>query len=172
MKRIELVFTKSKKFFPIFSWALMLYTKKPYSHIARKLYTSHEYPSYFQASEGKVNYEYEPFFLKKNQVISKLAFLVPEVFYEEMAKRSWEQAGSPYGTLQNLGTLLVDVLKNFNILVKNPIEKGKVCSELIYTTILKPMFPDLEYDENSIKPHHIEQIIHKKALEGKLTLID
>lgn len=162
-KNIEIVFTRSKKTLPIFSWAIMLYTGKKYSHVARKLQTRiSEQPSYFQASEGKVNYEHEKWFSKENEIVKSYNITVPDSVYANMAKKSWELAGQNYGYMQNIGIVLCDMLKLIGIRAKNPWKKGINCSELIYTTILLPLFPDLKYRPDLIKPHEIEDIIINK----------
>lgn len=163
MRQIEIVFTKSKVKMPIFSWAIMLWTGKPYSHVARKLKTPWaKKSSYFQANEGKVNYEYEDWFLKEHKIIKSYTINVPDAVHDAMGKRSWQLAGQNYGLLQNIGIVLVDIAKIFNVKIKNPWKKGVNCSELMYRTIFQPMFPDLEYDPETIKPHEIEDIILDK----------
>ena len=166
MKEIELVFTKSKKKFPIFSWLIRLWTWKPYSHVARKLYISFlDEPCYFQANDSKVNWEYHTHFTKNHKVVKRARFLVTNKEYLELNKLCWKQIGDDYGILQNLGIALVDILKLFKVEIKNPWKRGQNCSEVIYRIILLPRHPELNYDADTIKPHHIERILKNKNYE-------
>jgi len=63
MPYLDIVTTKSKKNFAFFSWLIMWWTKKDISHVARKATIGGEV-MYYQASEGKVNYEHSRFFNK------------------------------------------------------------------------------------------------------------
>lgn len=166
MREIEIVFTKSKKFFPIFSWAIMLWTGKSYSHVARKMKISFlDKPNYFQASEGKVNWEYEDYFSKKHKIVKTIKFEVTDAEYKSFNKSCWEQIGDEYGLLQNLGIVFVDIASFFGIKLNNPLKKGQNCSEVLYRVIFKPKFSDLDYNPDVIKPHHIEEILTTKYRE-------
>jgi len=160
VKKLKIVFTKSKKRMPFLSWGIMLWTWKPYSHVALETNISWlEKPMYFQASDGAVNYEYQTHFDKKHEIITKYELEVPETLYYKMGKARLQHAGEKYGMLQNVGIFVTDILNLVNIKIDNPWKKGKNCSELIYEVILKEMYPDLKYDSQKIKPHHIEDIL-------------
>lgn len=160
MRIVSVVFTKSKKRFPIFGWLIRLWTWKPYSHVALEVDMGWAGGKmYFQASEGKVNYEFETHFFKENEIVKKYEIQVPEDVYKDLAKERIRTAGENYGFLQNLGIAYVDVARIFGFNPKNPWKKGKNCSELIYKSVLKPLYPYLDFDSQLIKPHHIEKII-------------
>lgn len=162
MKEIEIIFTKSKKFFPIFSWAIRLWTWKPYSHVARKMKISFlDKPNYFHATEGTVKWEYEDHFSKKHEVVLSRKFTVTLEEFKAFNKLCWEQVGDSYGLLQNIGIALVDILKCLGIKIDNPWKNGQNCSEVLYRTILKPRHPELNYNPDTIKPHHIDEIWKK-----------
>lgn len=160
MREIEIVFTKSKKCFPFFSWLIRLWTWKPYSHVARKMQISFlNKPNYFQANEGKVNWEYEDHFAKKHEVVKTMKFSVTEKERARFNKACWEQVGAKYGFMQNVGIVLVDIANIFGLDISNPWKEGMNCSEVLYRTILKPKFGDMGYRPDTIKPHHIEKIL-------------
>jgi hypothetical protein len=162
MKEIEIVFTRSKKRFPIGSWLIRLWTWKPYSHVARKMQIGFlDKPNYFQANEGKVNWEYQDHFEKKHKVVKTMKFQCSEKQHRLFNKTCWEQVGDSYGTMQNIGIFLVDIASFFGIKMTNPWKKGMNCSEVLYRTILKPKFGDMGYNPDTIKPHHIEKILEK-----------
>lgn len=159
MKEIEVVFTKSKKWLPLVSWLIRLYTWKPYSHVAG----SHEIRNwgkrYYQASEGRVNYEYETFFHKKHEIVKSYKIKVNEALERESKKAFYQQAGNKYATMQNIGVVWVDINKLFGRKIDNPYKAGKNCSEILYNTVFKKLIPELDYNPDTIKPHHIEDII-------------
>lgn len=164
MKTINIVFTKSKKSFPILGWAIRLWTWKSFSHVALEVPVGFlEKPMYWQANEGKINYEYHDHFHKEHEVIHKYEVKVPEEIYDVMKKERLKSAGENYGYFQNAGIALVDILKLIKIKISNPWKKGKNCSESIYLNVLKPMFPGLKLDPNTIKPHHVKKVLDEKG---------
>lgn len=156
---IEIVFTKSKKKFPVGSWLIRAWTKKPYSHVARAVPRRDWGKGYYHASEGKVHYEFESLFHKKHEVVKKYVLEVPKEFEMEVRRGCWEDSGKKYASMQNLGIVLVDIAKVFGVKLTNPWKDGRNCSELLYLKVFKQLKPDLNYDPDTIKPHHIEEII-------------
>jgi hypothetical protein len=169
MREIEIVFTKSRKKLPIGSWLFRWWTGREYSHVARRLWVpGFDHPSYFQANEGKVNYEYAPHFLREHTIVKEYKIEVTNEAYAKISRACWESKGENYGSKQNIGIALCNIAKKlgFNN-CRNPWKKGKNCSELIYVNIMKPMFPDLDYDPNTIRPHDIENIILERCINTK-----
>lgn len=166
MEKVEIVFTKSRKFLPVFSWLVRLWTWKPYSHVALKFNPYDlDKPVYFQSNEGKVNFEYECHFLKEHQIVRSIEISLTIEQYRKLLKATWEQAGSNYGLLQNLGIVLVDILRLLGITATNPWKQGRNCSELIYELIVKNIYGDQSYRVDLVKPHHIERIL--KELQNR-----
>jgi hypothetical protein len=161
MRELQVVFTTSKKKFPIGSMSIKWWTKKKYSHVARGLNLYGDIQMYYQASEGKVNYENKKVFDKKHQIVVSYIIMVPDHVYREISRSCLEDSGMPYGTMQNIGIFLIDL----SILKKNPWKKGRNCSELLYLNVFKPLFGDLGYNPDTIKPHHIEDIILDKFIK-------
>lgn len=162
-KTIDIVFTKSKKFMPIGSWLIRWWTNKPYSHVARAIEIRDWGKRYFQASEGKVNYEFEKFFLQKHEIVKSYTIEVSKDVDQAIKYECYIEAGNVYATLQNMGIPLLDIaFKLFGKRFKNPWRKGRNCSEILLTTIFRLMFGDLGYSENTIKPHDIEAILIDK----------
>lgn len=156
-KSLKIVFTKSKKKFPLFSKLIMWWTNKPYSHVAREVIRQDWGAGYYQASEGNVNYEHESIFSKKHKIVKEYKLLVPKDLETEIRKACWQECGKKYGMLQNLGIALVDI----GICKDTPWKDGRNCSELIYLKVLKNMIPELNYNPDTIKPHQIEDLIHQ-----------
>lgn len=157
MKELKLVFTKSKKPWPWFSWAIMWWTKKPYSHVAREVVRRDWGAGYYQASEGNVNYEHQDVFNKKHEIVADYTLMVDASLEMEIRKACWHDCGKKYGMWQNIGIVLVDL----GLCKDTPWKDGRNCSELIYIKVLKNMIPELNRNPDTIKPHHIEDIVLK-----------
>lgn len=159
MRKLTIVFTKSKKKFAIGSWLIMLWTWKSYSHVAIKFESAiFKSPTYYQASDGLVNYMSENQFLKKHEIVKSKEIQIPEELYSKIRESCHEEAGAPYGFLQNLGIVYCDILSIFGVKVTNPFKDGRNCSELLYGMVLEKLGVS-GYDPNLIKPHHIEEIL-------------
>ena len=160
MRELRIVLTKSKKKIAIGSWVIRTYTGEKYSHCARGLTVYGDIDMYYQASEGKVNYENSKVFLKKHEVVEEYVLSIPDECYLEMSRACLEDAGVVYGTAQNLGIVYVHLMsKAFGKEVDNPWKKGRNCSELIYVDVFSNMFDDLKYNKDTIMPSDIKKII-------------
>lgn len=154
-KELRVAFTKSKKKFPLMSKLIMWWTKKPYSHVARAVQIRDWGYRFFQASEGKVNYEYEEFFLKKHEIVREYRIALCEDSDRHIKYECYKEAGNSYGMMQNVGIFLVDL----GLFKDTPWKEGRNCSELLYREFLNVIIPELDYNPDTIKPHHIEDII-------------
>lgn len=161
MRELEIVFTKSKKCFPILSWLIRLWTWKPYSHVAKGHEVKDWGRAYFQASGKVVNYEYHTEFDKHHKIVKKYVLQVTKEMRTQINKECFQESGKQYGLLQNIGIVMVDIAGLFGKKVDNPFKKGRNCSELIYTVVLKELKPELDYNADTIKPHQIEEIINE-----------
>jgi len=159
VKEITIIFTKSKKFLPVASWAIRLWTWKSYSHVAKKHEVRDWGTAYYQASGGSVNYEYNTVFNKKHKIVKQYTLLIKKEIVNEINKECFKDAGKKYGIMQNVGIVLVDIFRIFGKKIDNPFKSGRNCSELIYSVVLKNLKPELDYDPDIIKPHEIENII-------------
>lgn len=163
VKNLKLVFTKSKKRFAILSKLIMWWTNKPYSHVARAVEIRDWGYRFFHASEGKVNYEYEGFFKKKHKIVKEYVIALCEESDRRVKKECYKEAGNIYGVMQNVGIALVDM----GLFKDTPWKKGRNCSELLYREFLKVIVPELDYNPDTVKPHHLEEIVLKYFKEGE-----
>jgi len=167
MRTLSIVFTKSKKTLAIGSGLIRWWTSKPYSHVARHIVLSGDIDMYYQANEGKVNYEVKEIFDTKHTVVRDYEIIVDDQCYKAISRACLQQAGKPYALWQNLGIVYVDIMSWVGKTVENPWKKGLNCSELVYRNVLKPMIPALNYAPDAIKPHQIEDIILQYFLPRK-----
>ena len=170
MRKLEIVFTRSKKKVSFISKAIMWYMGTKYSHVARRAYIGKNMREmFYQSSERKVNYEYKDVFHKKHHIVAEYNIEIEDDLYGEVADMCLTQAGAVYATMQNLGIVWVDFCAKFGKKVKNPWKKGRNCSELIYIAVLQKLIPNLDekYNADTIKPHQIEEIINTYFKKGK-----
>lgn len=168
MQELTIVFTKSKVKFPIMSRLIMWWTKKPYSHVARRVMRRDWGAGYYQASNGSVNYEHESVFYTKHEIVKEYTLMIDAELELAIRKACWEDCGKDYGIKQNIGIVLVDL----NLTKDNIWKHGRNCSELIYLMVFKQLIPQLNYNPDTIKPHDIENIILKyfKEIDKKYYL--
>jgi len=161
MSQVRIGFTKSKKKIPIGSVLIRLWTGREYSHVAKEVLRQDWGRAYYQASEGKVNYEHESVFTKKHQAVKSYILEVDRSVEMAIREACWKECGGNYGVMQNLGIALVDVLRVVGIKIANPWKQGRNCSELLYLNVLKAIDNTLDVDPDTVKPHHIEDMLLK-----------
>ena len=179
MKTLDIVFTRSKKKIPIGSWAIRwwvslllkgrkgLFKLHPTSHCAVQQEIREWGKRYFQASEGRVNYEFEDFFNQKHKIIKTYTLEVSTDIDRYIKHQCYVEAGNSYSTLQNLGMFISGLLSFFGIRSKPLWKEGRNCSELIYRCVIMSMFGDLGFNSDNIYPHQIELIIQDKFRKGE-----
>jgi hypothetical protein len=158
MRKLKIVFTKSKKKAAIFSKLIMWWTKQPYSHVAREVIRRDWGAGYYQASEGNVNYEHQLIFDTKHEIVKEYTLMVNPDLEMDIRKACWQECGNSYGMMQNIGIFFIDL----GLLKKNPWKHGRNCSELLYIKVFRMLFSDLDYNPDTIKPRQIEEIILNK----------
>lgn len=84
-----------------------------------------------------------------------------EQFYK-LRQKTHKHAGDHYAHLQNLGIILVGILQDIGINIKNPFTDDENCSELVFLFLVE-LHPELanEYNKNTIRPDHIQGILER-----------
>ena len=150
---MKIVFTKSKKTLALGSKIIMLYQRCDYSHVAIQ-----DGDFFYQASEGKINKEHITHFSREHAIVH--SYDIPHINIVKLEK----ELGRNYSIGQNLGILFVDFFKNIGKRVKNPFRSSGVnCSEFVYTSVIIPLYGDLGYDKESIKPKRIKEILEERV---------
>jgi len=170
MKKIVVGFSKSKKKFPIASWAIRLYQCSKFSHTyLRETLRVFKDDLIIHASEGSVQRISEYQFDKKHEVVEEFEITVedPEI-YQTMKDIMHKYSGASYSILQNLGILYVDLVRGIcNKRVSNPFQKGWNCSELVMT-VLQVKFPEYfeDLDANTVTPKEVNLLLNDLVLFG------
>lgn len=142
-------FSKSKKKLPIGSWLIRAYQLTEYSHTYIRIKSS-KFPSdhIIHASEGKVIKMSKTQFDKRHTTVKEFKINIPNiVIYNKHVKKHTslfryildtihELSGDDYSLLQNVGIVLVRLLRMFGIKIKNPWRKGWNCSEFVAAILL------------------------------------
>jgi hypothetical protein len=135
MKQITVGFSKASTSFPIFSWLILWTQGTPYSHVYLK-YTDEvlNQTMYYQASHTVVNSMDEATFLGQETVIEEFSFDVSDAAFQAWMQFAANNAGLPYGTLEILGLLCVQIASLVGIKMHNPLKEAGatwICDQLI-----------------------------------------
>lgn len=166
MKTIIVGFSKSKKKFPVASWLIRLYQLSEYSHVYIRLQMNKGsiFPSdkILHASEGKIQNMSGTQFDKRHEVIEEFEIEVSANMYKQILIQLHEASGDDYSVLQNVGIFLVDFVRIFGFVIKNPWVTGWNCSEFV-ASILIHIFPsDFKHlDPNTCTPKNIYNILKR-----------
>lgn len=163
MRQITVGFSKSKKSFPIASWAIRLYQNTPFSHVyLREKIRVFKDDLIIHASEGLVQRMSQFQFDKKHEVVVEFTINIEDdLRYYELKDMMHKYSGDNYSVMQNVGIVWVDFCRNLcGKRKENPWQKGWNCSELVMV-ILQKLFPkEFEgYDPNTVTPKEVYNIL-------------
>ena len=150
----------------IFSIGLQSYMDRDYSHCFVKYHTKHHLGDdaiYHSSLSAGVGYMSQTIFEEDNTIVMLYELEVSDEVYKEIKEALFKVCGRKYGLMQNLGILIVDLLRGIGIKAKNPFVKGENCSEMVYRHVLANLFPEHKYDPDTITPSEVEDILNKVA---------
>lgn len=168
MKTIKIHFTRNKQG-KIFSRLLQWYEGIPISHVAVELSTSKNLGQDFilhSVIGYGVSLLSKKRFLKDNEIMETYEIELSIENYINIRNAMLADCGEKYALMQNLGILIVDLMRRKGLPMSNPWKDGQNCSELIYRHII-PIFckyVDL-YDSDLVKPSEIRKIVQKNKLQ-------
>lgn len=149
-------FSKPKKF-KLFSWIIRKIQKTPFSHVYIRFYSSkYERWLVYQASATSVNFIEFKRFSDINEIIKEFEIPASETAKNNVVQKAIDLVGAPYGVKQVIGIGIVELLKDFNIHIENPLAENNawVCSEVV-AEVLKELNMDLQIDLNKVTPKDI-----------------
>lgn len=150
----------------IFSVGLQDYMDTNYSHCFVKYHTkSHlgDDAIYHSSLSAGVGYMSQTIFEEDNTIVMMYELEVSDEVYKRIREALFKVCGRKYGLMQNVGILIVDLLRSRGIKIKNPFVKGENCSEMVYRHVLMELFPEHKYDPDTITPREVEDILNKVA---------
>jgi len=179
-------FSKSKKKFPIASWTIRGYQGfTEYSHTYIRLY-SKSFPGdhIIHASEGKIQRMSEVQFDLRHEVVDEFEIEIPDIMIYNIYRNEetdlrrlfydtiWYYSGDDYSIKQNIGIVIVHLLRVFGIKASNPWKKGWNCSEFV-AVLLKMIIPEeLEHiDPNLVLPSDLHKLLISLSESEQITSI-
>lgn len=165
MRKITIGFSKNADN-KIFSAGLQDYMGKDYSHCFVKYNTKTilgDDAIYHSSLSAGVGYMSQTIFEEDNTIVMIYELEVEDGVYKKILEALFKVCGRKYGLMQNVGILIVDLLRSRGIKIKNPFVKGENCSEMVYRHVLMELFPEHKYDPDTITPREVEDILNKVA---------
>lgn len=147
----------------IFSVGLQEYMNRDYSHCFVKYHTKQHLGDdaiYHSSLSAGVGYMSQTIFEEDNKIVMLFELEVTDEVYKEIKEALFKVCGRKYGMMQNIGIVIVNLLKNNGIKIKNPFDKGENCSEMVYRHVLMELFPEHKYDPDTITPREVEDILN------------
>src|ERR1017187_1265933 len=133
MKTIQVVFTKSTKKLPVFSWLIQWAEHTDYSHVAIRMIDSEtQLPIYYQSSHTMVNCMGEEEFLAEEKILNSFEFQIDDSLQVALHAFAIKQLGKPYGVVSTVGLGWVQLNKLFGRKTTNPFKQvgaTYVCSQ-------------------------------------------
>ena len=174
MKKFKIHFSRSTKKFNHFSKALQWYEGIPVSHCLVEFDTPHLGQNfvYHSVIGNGVSFMTRRKFDKINEIMETYEIELPDDVYYEMRNALLDNLGERYALMQNLGIVIVDMLRRRGLPIHNPWKDGQNCSELIYRRVIPYIcdYVDL-YDPDLVKPSEIRKILQKNKIKPTFTKI-
>lgn len=164
MRTIRIGFSKPKgKWFPIFSWAIRVYERTPFSHVYIRWETKYGPSLCYQASGQAINFMGPYAFDRHLTVVEEFEFEIPDESWEPLMSFCMENVGKEYDLLGVLGIPFVGLLK----LSRNPFsndENRQYCAELV-TRIFQHLGMGLNMDANRVKLRQVHEFVRQLAAQ-------
>ena len=158
--KFKVGFSKSTIKFPLFSWLIQLFEWSKFSHTYIEFRLDCvDRTLIFQSSKGMVNIMDKDVFLQENEIVSEFEIDVPLNVYEDMINELTSNAGVKYASKQNVGIVLVRIANLFGKTMKNPWRCGYNCSELVFTHVIKHIYPTETRDPDLVTPKEVHNIL-------------
>lgn len=163
MEQISIIFSKSNKWYGVYSKLIMWAERVPYSHVAIKMIDSETKQTIiFQASGTIVNEVEESEFLSQEILIQEFKFDVSPDLKFSAKMYAISNLGKPYGTLSALGLAVVQVASWLGLKIKNPFSDGSrsfVCSEFIASLLKNVDNIDLPDTTDDMTPAKLFDVV-------------
>lgn len=158
MRRLTILFTKSKKRLPLFSWLIRLIWDTEYSHTALVFHSkSYNRNLIYHASSVGLNFSSERVFNDQHEVVYSQEIEVSEEAYRNIIIQSIDLAGLKYGFLQSIGIGLAYLASKLGLPKSNPFADGRdkwVCSEWV-AKALSEVYPEYKPDLETVSPKEV-----------------
>lgn len=155
MRKLDIHFTSSSKFFPIGCWIIKAYMRTKYSHVAFKFTTNRNKSLIYEAVGVGVRFISESLWLKKVIIEETYSIDLTEEQFNKIMDFCIDHAGISYGYLQNIGIVIADLLK----LDHNPFDmKEEVCSQILGEILIEIGYK-FKKQSNLLTPKDIQEAL-------------
>lgn len=162
-EKIIIGFSKSKKKFPVFSWAIKAILGTHFSHVYVKFYSNHHKRwLIYQASGTQVNFMAEEHFNNLNEMTDEFELEITPQSKFDMMCFCIDNAGAPYSIKDVIAIFLNEVCPNFCGFVKKLLNDGKhgyVCSELVGYILQDYANISIDKDYDLLTPKDIYKLL-------------
>lgn len=158
-KTIIFGFSKPKKFH-MFSWAVMAFSKTPYSHVYIEVNNNYfNDTEIYQASRGMVNHVLKENFIVHNDIIKEFKFEITDEAKYECINFLRKRLGLPY----SFKSIFIIFLARFGLDLRrfSDGDKAYICSELGARVVKASKITDLSIDVDLITPKELFEIFEK-----------
>jgi len=169
MKRIDIGFSKSKKF-SLFSYITRVFDRTKFSHVFVTIHSKNltvDNQLIYHADKLSVHFLSKKNFKVKNKIVRQYTFFIKDQSYYSLMNYAVDHAGKPYGFLQLFGLLIVKCVGKVGFKMTNPFGEGTyICTELVAEILENYLDIGLRKELNDITLKDIEFYLEKHA-EGK-----
>lgn len=168
MKKIRIGFSKPKdKIFPLFSWAIRLYERTPYSHVYIRWKTKWGTWLCYHAASVMIHFLGEYSFNKHITIVEEFEFGLSEEQFDKLMQFCTKYVGQDYALLEVLMIPFVDYLARKGELVNYASGDNKqYCAELVMRAFGEMEGKKLTQDEDRVKLKQVYQFVKDKYASG------
>ena len=135
MKTIRIGFSTPKhKFLPVFSWAIKLIGRTPYSHVYVRWQTDYGPSICYHAAGHSLHFLSAYMFNRTINMIEEFEITLSDSRYRSMMIYCLENAGKSYGLLEVMA-IAIRKITGINLKFLRSGDKKQYCAELVYRII-------------------------------------
>ncbi len=170
MKKLRVGFSKPKNsLFPIFSWAIRLYERTPYSHVYIRWQTKWDTWLCYHAASLMIHFLGEASFAKKINIVEEFEFEISDERFDKLMQFCTKHVGADYALLEVLSIPLNDL----GILYETNGDTKQYCAELVMRALGELEGKKLIENEDRVKLKFVYDFVkYKKSKEPRDEILD
>lgn len=165
MKKLRIGFSKPKdKWLPIFSWAIRLYERTPYSHVYIRWQTKWNTWLCYHAASVMIHFLGESSFAKHLTIVEEFEFEITDAQFDRLMSFCTKYVGEDYALFEVLMIPMWDFLSKRGQTVPtlaNSTNK-QYCAELVMRALAEMDGENLTFDADRVKLKQVYQFVKDK----------
>lgn len=165
MKKLRIGFSKPKdKWLPIFSWAIRLYERTPYSHVYIRWQTKWNTWLCYHAASVMIHFLGESSFVKHLTIVEEFEFEITDAQFDRLMSFCTKYVGEDYALFEVLMIPVWDFLSKRGQTVPtlaNSTNK-QYCAELVMRALAEMDGENLTFDADRVKLKQVYQFVKDK----------